>query len=173
MYTDVTFEKLVDLPNQIIEQTKQYGDVLEYLSNEEMSHYNYKDILDNINLLVFKFKDAKFKYNFPLENSIKITSSFDSNINSRNFTDTVGNMVSNYVDKQLWVKQTYYALLEAAPRLNRCEAIYFVDSFFKGFSEEIISEKLNMNRLTLRNKVKKSCIIKLWIQLNPLFNYEN
>lgn len=173
MDLDLTFEQLVEFPNQIIEQTRKYGEVLDYLSKEEMNKYDYKMILEKITNSMAKFKDAKFKYKFPLEDSISIPSSVGIKIPSKKISDKVGDAVSNYVDKQLWVKQIYYALLKAAPKLNRTEAIYFVDSFFKGYSEEVISEKLRMNRVTLRNKVKKSCIIKLWIELEPLFSMED
>ena len=169
----LTFNKLVELPDRILEQTKEYGDIIDYLSPMEMSHYDYKDALDTITYLVSKFKDAKFKYNFPVENSIKINASIGININRKNLSDKVGDIVASRIDNQLWVKQLYCALLEAAPKLNRKEAIYFVNSFFKNISEENIAEILNMSRLTLRNKVKKSCIIKLWIELEPLFKLED
>lgn len=169
----LTFNKLVELPDRILEQTKDYGDVIDYLSPMEMSHYDYKEILDTITYLIAKFKDAKFKYNFPVENSIKINSSVGINVNSKNISDKIGDIVANRVDNQLWVKQLYCALLNAAPKLNRDEAICFVYSFFKNKSEEFIAEYLKMSRLTIRNKVKKSCVIKLWIELEPLFRLED
>jgi len=173
MELNLTFNKLVELPERILEQTKEYGDIIDYLSPMEMSHYDYKDALDTITYLVSKFKDAKFKYNFPVENSIKINASVGINVNRKNLSDKVGDMVANRIDNQLWVKQLYCALLEAAPKLNKNEAIYFVDSFFKNISEERIAETLMTSRLTLRNKIKKSCIIKLWIELEPLFKLED
>lgn len=169
----LTFNKLVELPDQILEKTNKYGDVIDYLSPIEMSRYDYKDALNTITYLVTKFKDAMFVYNFPIESSININSATGININSKNLADKVGDMVANHVDKQLWVSQLYYTLLEAAPKLNKNEAIYFVDSFFKKISEERIAETLMMSRVTLRNKVKKSCIIKLWIELEPLFKLED
>lgn len=173
MELDLTFNKLVELPEQIIEQTKKYGDIIDYLSPVEMSRYDYKDALDVITHLITKFKDAMFIYNFPVENSIRINSLVGINVNSKNVSDKVGDIVANHVDKQLWVKQLYYTLLQAAPKLNKNEAIYFVDSFFKKQSEESIADTLMISRLTLRNKVKKSCIIKLWIELEPLFRLED
>jgi len=173
MELDLTFNKLVELPERIVEQTKDYGDVIDYLSPLEMSNYDYKEALEIITHLIRKFKDAKFKYNFPIENSIRINSSVGINLNSKNLSDKVGDVVANHIDNQIWVKQLYCTLLNAAPKLNRKEAIYFVDSFFKGMTEDCIAEHLRMSRLTLRNKVKKSCIIKLWMELEPLFRLED
>lgn len=173
MDLNLTFEQLIELPNKIIEQTKKYGDVLDYLSKDEINSYDYDMIYDTIVYFMTKFKDAKFKYNFPLEDSIRSTSSVDINISSGHMNDVIGNAVSNHIDKQLWVKRVYCALLEVAHRFNKNEAVYFVDSFFWGYSEEFISEYLRMNRITLRNKVKKSCIIKLWIELEPLLTLED
>jgi len=66
-----------------------------------------------------------------------------------------------------WMTNFYNRILIIASKLTIQEATYLVDCFFSNKSEEVTCEKLRICRNTLQ-KVKKSCLIKTWVELKTL-----
>lgn len=114
-----------------------------------------------------RFKDIKYYYKFPKNVYSKI--SLQNNVSKYNnhINDIVGNLVENSSTDSVWLENFYKCMLNISSKLTFQEAIYLVDTFFVGHSEEMISEKLGICRATLQ-KIKKSCIVKLWLEFNYL-----
>lgn len=170
MNATLTFEQLLYLPNRILEESKKYTDDNQLLSKKVCSKYNQKELYTLIRNYIERFKDSKYLYHYSITDNIKVTSTYGEIVSAKNkrITDPVGDLVRKHLDQQLWVDQTYNTLIQAAPKLTRDEAIYFVEAFFNENSEEKISEMLGINRSKLRNTIKASCLVKIGSELNLL-----
>ena len=76
-------------------------------------------------------------------------------------------LVANNIEKQKWLTKFYKRLESISFKLTNEEIKYLVGTFFKGQSEEVLSENMGICRNTLR-KIKKSCLVKMWIEMEDL-----
>ena len=158
----LTFNDIIELPNEIIHNAEKYSDFNDILNKELCSTYDLKEIKDKIEKLFDKFKEIKYLYNYSFE-EIKITPSYElkENAFTRNISSPFENAVINDLDKHLWIQKFYNQLVSVSNILTIEEAIYLVNSFFCNKSEDVIAEKLGITTRTLYN-IKKSCLIKVW-----------
>lgn len=165
----LTLDKILELPNDILKASEKYNEYSELLRKKVYDDYDFKELRENIEEKFDKFKDAKFLYNFPVESNIRTTPTYQVREGSTSNTpiSKVEQAIVKKVDNQIWMNEFYNSLMTVAAKLTLQEAYYLVDSFFSHKSEEIIAEKLGICKMTLQN-VKKSCLIKLWIELRTL-----
>lgn len=121
-----------------------------------------KDILKKFQryrevLYTMQWKDS-FGSNYRVEESFS---------NKSFIADKMTNLVANSIEKQKWLTKFYKRLESISFKLTNEEIKYLVGTFFKGQSEEVLSENMGICRNTLR-KIKKSCLVKMWIEMEDL-----
>ena len=124
-------------------------------------------------MLFKKFQAAKYLNKFPMNTSRNSSFIYDvCNTAKQNTTRScVENAVQNHIDKELWITLFYNNIMLLANKLTREEAIYFINTFLLHKTEEKIAESLEICKTSLQ-KIKKSCLVKVWIELKE-FSEEN
>lgn len=169
MNNALSFDKILDLPNEMLRTAEKYNDYAELLRKKVYQEYDSKTLKDDIMKKIDKYKDTKYLYNYSVESLIKITPKYElkESTTSNTSSSVVENIVTRSVDQHLWIECFYETMLVVAAKLTTQEAIYLVDSFFGNKSEDFIAEKLMVCKMTLQN-IKKSCLVKTWIELKTL-----
>lgn len=169
----ITLEMLLNLPKELLKKSEEYDEYAVLLDKLECSKYDYKVLKENVSKYFNYFKKIRYIYQFPSNYEITMSVNYDRQKTSStnlNF-DPISNFVTKKIDKEIeittWASNFYHIILIVASKLTLQEATYLVDSFFSNYSEELICEKIGMCRNTLQ-KVKKSCLIKSWIELQKL-----
>lgn len=158
MFEEVTIEMYFELPQKIIEFANKNEEYKLLLSDNYCKKYYYSNLRKEIERFFLKFNDIK--YTNDLEISPNISPLYNNEkVNSNKLNDKVNSYVSKRVDDQIWAKDFYNSLLNLANKMTYEEAIYLIGSFFSKFTEEKISENLNISRNTLQ-KIKKSSLLK-------------
>ena len=69
-------------------------------------------------------------------------------------------------DKLIDATSMYYSIMKLGYKFTNSEKVYFINTFLrsKPMSEDKISDLLNISRTYLQ-KIKASCIVKSWIEL--------
>ena len=172
----LTYDMLLNFPQEFLEKSSKYKGMCELLSKEECDKYDTKDLKDKVELRFKKFKDAKYIYKYPNESLLTpITPNYQLKevMTSRNLISPQDRVVTKKTDKQIWVEMMYQSLMSTlTTKMTEQEAIYLVEHFFKRISEDNIAEKLQICRATLQ-KIQKSCLIKIWVELEALIDYED
>lgn len=167
MKNDLSLELLLDLPNKILNASNDNTSYLDLLSDDLVKKYFYSNLRKDLDKVFQKFKDYKYLYstneNYSLSSSMKNLDNIVVSFNRNN--DKVSNYVMKQVDLEIWASDFYNSLLSISNKLTYNEAIYFVDTFFCGKTEEFISEKLLICKASLQ-KIKKSCLVKVYFELN-------
>lgn len=169
----ITLEMLLDLPKELLKKSIEYNEYAVLLDKEQYSKYDCKELKKKINEYFVYFKNVKYFYRFPTNYEIFINNSYDNiKVSSTNsISDPVFSFVSKELDEKAeiakWTNNFYNTILVIASKLTIQEATYLIDCFFSNKSEEITCEKLRICRNTLQ-KIKKSCIVKSWIELETL-----
>ncbi len=163
----ITFDMLLNLPKELLKKSAEYNDYSELLKKDIFLNYDCKKLKQDINEKFDHYK--KIKYLHKLPNSFTIKSpTFDLiGKSKKNISDRVGDSVANNVDEEIWIYDFYNCLLVVASKLTNQESRYLVDTFFGNKPENVIFEKLGICKNTFLN-VKKSCLVKLWLELQNL-----
>lgn len=87
---------------------------------------------------------------------------FLRNINESN----VEKVIQKKYDKLIDATSMYYSIMKLGYKFTNSEKVYFINTFLrsKPMSEDKISDLLNISRTYLQ-KIKASCIVKSWIEL--------
>lgn len=160
MTDTLTLNDLLELPHEVLKTCEKYEDYSELLQDSIVSHYYTTNMRKELNLIFDRFKEIKYSYPFSYSYYSKMTSSEVCVRSGVQNNDPIGNFVSNHMDQYLWLEKFYQAILVLATKLSNQEAVYLVDSFFGHRSEDFISDKLGVSRMTLQ-KIKKSCLVKM------------
>ncbi|MCI8575419.1 MAG: hypothetical protein HFI09_03015 [Bacilli bacterium] len=167
MTDSLTLNDLLELPNEVLKTCEKYQDYSDLLQESIVNQYYHKNLRKDLNLLFEQFKEIKYSYPFSY---LYYTKSIQSDVciqsSSKNH-DPIGNFVSSHMDQYLWLERFYQAVLMLATKLSNQEAVYLVDSFFGHRSEDFISDKLGISRMTLQ-KIKKSCLVKMYFEFQFL-----
>lgn len=170
----VTLDQLVNISKVIIgnvEINEEFNLLLdESISNQFDILEGKKQLLD----LFSKFNSARYLYDFPIEQNVKISPNYELHESShqRIITSQVENAIERYVDKQLLTTEIYNSIIKLSYKLTNDESIYLLNTFFKHKSEEEISEIIGISKTYLQ-KIKKSCIVKMWIELKCYCENDN
>jgi len=162
----VTLNELLNVSNSIKENAdkhKEFNDLLEdVICNKYDTVYIKKELVD----LFANFKSARYLYDFPIADTIKMTPIYerDESFHQRSNVSKVEQAVARCVDKQLLTTNVYYSIIKVSYKLTHDEVIYLLNTFLSHKSEEDIAEIIGTSKTSLQ-KVKKSCLVKLWVDL--------
>lgn len=172
----LTYNELLNFPDEFLKESSKYYEVSELISKTECDKYNTKELKEKVEARFKKFKDARYIYKYPNEKYYQpITPNYQihESMMTRNISNSRTGKIDSIMDKQVWVTKLYYSLMDTVTtKLTKQEAVYLIDSFFKNVSEEIIADKLSVCRQTLQ-KIKKSCLVKVWIEMEALEEFED
>lgn len=168
----VTYEQLLIIDKTILENSNQYFNVL--LDEEIYRQYNLVDIKKKLKVLFSQFKSARYLYDFPISQNIKITSNLELRENSfvANNKSKIEQVTEKYIDKQLYTTDVYNSIIKASYNLTNDEVVYLINTFLTHKSEDDIAEIIGISKTYLQ-KIKKSCIVKLWIALKKYCNEDD
>lgn len=162
----VTLKQLLNISNTIKDNSsinKQFNELLDvYICNQ----YDIVDIKDKLDKLFSSFKSARYLYDFPLEDSVNISPNYDykESFTQRSTESKIENAVQRYLDKQIETTDIYYSLMKVSYKLTGDEVIYLENTFLTHRSEEDVAELIGISRTYLQ-KIKKSCLVKMWVDL--------
>lgn len=162
----VTLNQLLDISNAITLNAQKH---IEYNQLLDESICNSYDILENkkkLQELFAKFKSARYLYDFPIENNIRTTPVYEERIgfSQRTATSQVENAVVKHLDEMIYTTDIYNSLMKASYKLTGDEVIYLINTFLIHKSEDDIAELIGISKTYLQ-KIKKSCIVKMWVDL--------
>ena len=162
----VTLNQLFNVSQTIKDNSstnQQFNELLDaYICNQ----YDLVDIKDRLDKLFSFFKSARYLYDFPLEDSINISPNYDykESFTQRSTQSKIENAVQGYIDKQIETTNIYYSLMKVSYKLTGDEVVYLENTFFTHRSEEDVAELIGISRTYLQ-KIKKSCLVKMWVDL--------
>lgn len=162
----ITLNQLLNVSNSITLNASQNKEYNQLLDEAICNRYNIIDNKKRLQDLFAKFKSARYLYDFPVEENIKINPNYEfhDSFTQRSTTSQVENAVSRYIDKQLLTTDIYNTLMKVSYKLTEDEVIYLINTFLTHKSEEDIAEILGISKTYLQ-KIKKSCIVKMWVDL--------
>ena len=128
--------------------------------------YDTKTLKKDIWKKFLKYREIIYfmQWNDSLGSNYHIEQTYVKNHYSK---DQMDNLVASNIEKQKWLTKFYKRLESISFKLTNEEIKYLVGTFFKGQSEEVLSENMGICRNTLR-KIKKSCLVKMWIEMEDL-----
>lgn len=162
----VTLKELQDIEILISKNTDEHQKYNALIDDEVIKNYDVIAIKKELTKLFNIFKAAKYLYKFPVEENISINNHFnETGIFSKNKTTSyVEDTVAKYIDNQLYTTKLYHSIIDCSSKFTGDEAIYFLNTFINHISEEDIAEIIGISKTYLQ-KIKKSCIIKIWVDL--------
>jgi len=165
----LTLDMILELPNEMLKNAEKYNDYSELLRKDIWEQYDLEYLKDYISERFTHFKDLKYLCNYSFANESKMTANynFDELKGQRTFNSQLENNVNKNIDNQLWMSQFYNILIIVSSKLTLDEVKYLIYHYFSNKSEDFIAEKIGYSKVTLQN-IKKSCLIKLYNELNAL-----
>lgn len=162
----VTLNQLLNIKDVITDNSKKYIEVNELLKDFIFNQYDTIKIREELLKLFATFKSARYLYDFPLEENIKITSSSIEHEVSiqRNNSSKVEEAIEKNFDKKVLTTDIYNSILKVSYKFTDDEVIYLINTFFTYKSEEDIAELIGISKSYLQ-KIKKSCLVKMWTEL--------
>lgn len=162
----VTLNEMINISNKLIEISSQFNNLNSLITSDLCEQYYTNINKKKLQKLFSKFISARYVYEFPIDEAIQITSNYKYNgrCSNSNNTSKVENAIETMVDKQLRITEIYDRLLVVSSKLILDEVHYMIGAFINHKPEESIAESLHMSKTYLQ-KIKKSCVIKMWIDL--------
>lgn len=162
----VTLNQLLNIKDLIADNSKSYSDDNELLEDYVLGQYDTIHIREKLLKLFADFKSARYLYDFPLDENIKITSSTNNHevFTQKDTTSHIEKAIEKYIDKQLLTTDIYNSIIKVSYKLTNDEVLYLTYTFLTYKSEEYIAELIGISKSYLQ-KIKKSCLIKLWTEL--------
>ena len=157
----ITLEMIFNLPQKILNNSKEYQENAILLRKEIYNKFDVKKLKQNIIKGFDRYSNVTYLYRFP-NYIINTEYELKENMQVNKIIDQVGDLVSKSLDEQIWATQFYYSLLDISKKLTYQETI-----FFRRKTEESVHEKLAICRNTLRG-VRGSCVVKMWTELENL-----
>ena len=162
----VTLNQLLNINDTIKTNAKEQEDCNQLLDEFICNSYDILENKQKLLKLFSRFKSARYLYDFPIEDQIKTTTSYNDQIvfTQRSNTSQVENAVQKYCDEQIHTTNVYYSILKVSYKLTGDEVIYLINTFLTHKSEDDIAEIIGISKTYLQ-KIKKSCIVKMWVDL--------
>lgn len=142
------------------------------LKKEVVMQYDYIKTKKNLEKLISKISVLECKFmniKFP---TITPSYEFKYECFTQKRVDKVGNYIERKLDTEADIDELYQALTEATELLTADERYYFVETFLKDLSEEVVIANLNKSK-TGFIPIKESCVIKLGIALGVAIESNN
>lgn len=133
------------------------------ISRDVYNEYNVLNYKAELLKMFSRFRSSRYFCKSIEINSITTNYEFGE-IKSSIISDPVGNHTGNIIDEQIFARSFSKSLIDLSYKLTYEESIYLVKTFMEKMSEEHIAEILHISKPTLQ-KYKKSCLIKMWIEL--------
>ena len=129
--------------------------------------YDTKALKNEVRKLFLKYQEMIYLNQFPL--LYKGLSSYEllGNMKTKDFQKTTEDLALKSIEQDSWIKEFKDCLIKLSFKLTLDEATYLVGTFFQHQTEEILSERLNICRNTLRG-IKKSCLLKTLLELKTM-----
>ena len=171
MNISLTLDQILGLPDEILRISGIHCEYNGELDKSIYAEYDIKELRFKILSMFKKFKMLKLEFNVPIESNVRLSVNYDlmEGSASKRKSSQIENVVLKNTDNLLWGTSFYKTILEISKILTRDESVYLVDAMFGNKSEDFIAEKLGIVRDTLQSR-KRSCLVKLWIKLEPLYN---
>lgn len=162
----VTLNQLLNISDTITSNSKEHENYNQLLDECICDCYDVLENKKKLLSLFARFKSARYLYDFPVEDNIRISSNYEERIGftQRQTTSQVENAISKYIDKQLLTTDIYNSIMKISYKLTGDEVIYLINTFLTHKSEDTISEIIGISKTYLQ-KIKKSCIVKMWADL--------
>ncbi len=162
----VTLNQLLNIGELISNNATANSKVNQLLDEYVCNQYDHSYIKQELLKLFATFKSARYLYDFPVEENIKMSPNYElrEGFTQRSTTSQVENAITRYIDKQILTTDIYYSIIKASYKLTDAEVVYLQNTFLTHKSEEDISELVGISKTYLQ-KIKKSCLIKLWVEL--------
>lgn len=162
----VTLNQLLNVSDMIKGNADANSKVNQLLDEYICHQYDTIYIKDELLKLFAEFKSARYLYDFPVEENVSISPTYEvhEGFTQRSTASQVENAVSRYVDKQLHTTDVYHSLIKVSYKLTNDEVVYMTNTFFTHKAEESIAEIIGISKTYLQ-KIKKSCLVKLWVEL--------
>ena len=170
----MTLNQLLDVGKTVTTNATIQNDCNQLIDEYICNKYKILDYKKILCELFSKFKSAKYLYNFPVEENIKTTPTYEKRLGfvQRSITSQVDCQVEQYIDKLLFTTEIYNTLIKVSYKLTIDEAIYLVNTFLSHKSEEDIAEIIGVSKTYLQ-KIKKSCIVKMWTDFSAFCEIDN
>lgn len=162
----VTLNELINISDYIKSASETNEEYNELIDEKICDNYDITDIKNKLVELINKFKSARYLYEFPIGESIKVTPTYerDESFHQRNNVSQVEKAIERKVDKQLLTTDIYNSIIKVSYKLSNSEVIYLINTFLTHKSEEDIAELIGISKTYLQ-KIKKSCLVKMWTDL--------
>ncbi len=162
----VTLNELMNISDYIKDISKENEKYNELIDEKICDQYNTVYIKNRLIDLFSDFKSARYLYNFPIGESIKTTSNYeiDESFHQRNNVSQVEEAIKKHIDKQLLTTDIYNSILKVSYKITGDEVVYLINTFLMRKSEEDIAEIIGISKTYLQ-KIKKSCLVKMWTDL--------
>ncbi len=162
----VTLEQLLNVGDTIVNNANSNSKINQLLDEYICNQYDCITIKSKLLKLFATFKSARYLYEFPEDDNIKITPTYElrEGFTQRSTTSKIENAVSKYIDKQIFTTDIYLSIIKTSYKLTSAEVIYLNNTFLIHVSEERIAEIIGISKTYLQ-KIKKSCLVKLWVEL--------
>lgn len=167
MEDTLNFQILSNLPSEVIKMAKN-NEFLTLLNEPLISKYYDANLRKELKALFTRFNDIKFFYKVNDSYSLKANQIKIDKVNGSSLhPNQILNMVGRKIDEEQFVEVMYYRILNLSIKLTYQEALYFIKYFFSDTTEEEISEILAISRTNLQ-KIKKSCLVKVYLEVSDL-----
>ena len=136
----VTLNELINISDYIKSTSATNEEYNELIDEKICDQYDITDIKNKLVELINKFKSARYLYEFPIGESIKVTPTYerDESFHQRNNVSQVEKAIERKVDKQLLMTDIYNSIIKVSYKLSNSEVIYLINTFLTHKSEESI-----------------------------------
>lgn len=162
----VTLNELINIEETIKDNIQKNCEKNELLSEIFFNQYDIIEEKEKLKILFSQFNASKYLYDFAIENSISYNSSyeFQDSFTQKLTASKVENTVERNLDKKILITNIYNTILKLSYKLTASEGSYLINTFIHHISEDKIAENIGISKTYLQ-KIKKSCIIKMWVDL--------
>ena len=162
----VTLNELINISDYIKDASKTNEKYNELIDDKICDKYDIADIKDKLLKLFNTFKSARYLYEFPIGDTIRVTPTYerDESFHQRNNVSQVEKAIERKIDKQLLTTDIYNSIIKVSYKLMDSEVVYLINTFLTRKSEEDIAELIGISKTYLQ-KIKKSCLVKMWTDL--------
>ena len=165
----LTLDMILDLPNQLLNQTEKFETYIDVLSKETCEKHNVREYRLYVEKKFDQYFEATVINRFPVGTVIHISPlyelrEYDVQKGISNPTELAALKLvknSNYAEK------FYNSMIVLSTKLTKQEIIYLVKTFFEKEKEDFICSILRIGKTKLQY-IKKSCIIKMYFELKTL-----
>lgn len=162
----VTLDQLLNVSDAITDNASRNSKENQLLEEFICNQYDSQNIKQKLLKLFATFKSARYLYDFPIAENIKINSNYELHEGGfqKSTVSQVEKAVDQYIDKQLLTTNIYHSIIKLSYKLTNEEVIYLISTFLIHKSEESIAEIVGISKTYLQ-KIKKSCLVKAWVEL--------